>query len=222
MFVGHYGPAFAGKAAGRTIPLWVLFVAVQLIDILWTIFVLLGVEKARIVPGITAANPLDLYYMPYTHSLVGAAFWSIAAGIVYRFLRRGDGLTAALIVGAAVFSHWVLDWLVHRPDLALYDDTLKVGLGLWNYPIPALLLELAILFGGMLLYLRATAAATAAGRYGMVIFVVVLAALQWANLYAPPPPSDKVAAATGLVLYAVLTAIAWRLERQRAPRAAGR
>jgi len=218
MFVGHYGPAFAGKAVSRTIPLWVLFVAVQLIDILWTIFVLLGVEKVRIVPGITAANPLDLYYMPYTHSLVGAALWSIAAAVVYRWFRRGDGATASVIVGAAVFSHWVLDWLVHRPDLALYDDTLKVGLGLWNYPIPALVLELAILFGGMLLYLRTTEPAARAGRYGMAVFVAVMAALQWASIYAPPPPSDKAAAATGLVLYAVLTAVAWRLERQRAPR----
>jgi membrane-bound metal-dependent hydrolase YbcI (DUF457 family) len=220
MFVGHYGPAFAGKAAGRTIPLWVLFAAVQLIDILWTVFVLLGVEKVRIAPGITAANPLDLYYMPYTHSLVGAALWSIAAGIVYRLLRRGDGLAAALIVGAAVFSHWVLDWLVHRPDLALVDDTLKVGLGLWNYPIPALLLELAILLGGMLLYLRTTAPVARAGRYGMVAFVIAMAALQWLSLYGPPPPSDKVAAVTGLVLYGVLTAIAYWLERQRAPRRA--
>ena len=92
---------------------------------------LLGIEKVRIVPGITATNPLDLYYVPYTHSLIGSMLWSIAAGIAYYLLRKADG-TAAAIVGAAVFSHWVLDWLVHRPDLPLYDDTFKVGLGLWN------------------------------------------------------------------------------------------
>jgi hypothetical protein len=166
MFVGHYGPAFAAKAARKSIPLWVLFVAVQLVDVGWATFVLLGIEKVRIVPGITASSPLDLYYMPYTHSLIGSLLWSVAAGIAYNLFRRGDGRSAALIVGAAVFSHWVLDLLVHRPDLPLYDDTLKVGLGLWNYRVPAFLLELASLFGGMYFYLRTTEASTRVGRYG--------------------------------------------------------
>src|SRR5712675_1580571 len=156
MFVGHYGVAFAVRTEENKIPLWVLFVAVQLLDFLWAPFVLLGIEKVRIVPGITATNPLDLYYMPYTHSLVGAVLWSTAAGFIYYLVRRVDGSLAALIVGAAVFSHWVLDLLVHRPDLPLYDDTFKVGLGLWNYPVPAFLLELAVLFGGMYPYLKAT------------------------------------------------------------------
>jgi hypothetical protein len=137
MFVGHYGPAYVANVAKRSIPLWVVFIAVQLVDVGWAIFVLLGVEKVRIVPGITATNPLDLYYMPYTHSFVGSAIWSIGAALAYYLLRARDGRVAAAIVGAAVFSHWVLDLVVHRPDLPMYDDTLKVGLGLWNYPIPA-------------------------------------------------------------------------------------
>jgi hypothetical protein len=95
-------------------------IAVQLLDVAWSFFVLRGIEKVRIVPGITAANPLDLYYMPYTHSLVGAALWSTAAGIAYYVLRKADGWSTAAFVGIAVFSHWVLDWLVHRPDLPLY------------------------------------------------------------------------------------------------------
>jgi hypothetical protein len=103
MFVGHYGPSFAVKAARASIPLWVVFIAVQLIDVLWAIFVLLGIEKVRIVPGFTATNPLDLYYMPYTHSLIGATVWAIAAGIVYYLFRKVDGWSAAAIVGAAVF-----------------------------------------------------------------------------------------------------------------------
>ncbi len=72
MFVGHYGVSFAAKRGDRSIPLWVLFLAVQLLDVFWSFFVLVGIEKVRIVPGITASNPLDLYYMPYTHSLVAA------------------------------------------------------------------------------------------------------------------------------------------------------
>jgi hypothetical protein len=80
MFVGHYGPSLAAKAAKNSTPLWVLFIAVQLLDVCWSFRVLLGIEKVRIVPGITATSPLDLYYMPYTHGFIGAALWSIAAG----------------------------------------------------------------------------------------------------------------------------------------------
>src|SRR6266446_4987290 len=145
MFVGHYGVSFAAKKAEPGIPLWVLFIAVQLLDVLWAPFVLLGIEKVRIVPGITASNPLDLYYMPYTHSLVAALIWSAGAFALYRLVMPRGGAPAALVVAAAVLSHWVLDLVVHRPDLPLYDDSAKVGLGLWNHPAPALGLEAALL-----------------------------------------------------------------------------
>src|SRR5512138_1704942 len=137
MFIGHYGPSFAIKALRPAIQLWILFIAVQLVDVAWAILVLLGIEKVRIVPGITATNPLDLYYMPYTHSLTAAVSWAVLAAVAYRLLRRGDGWPAAWLVGAAVLSHWVLDWLVHRPDLPLYGNQSKVGLGLWDYPVLA-------------------------------------------------------------------------------------
>src|SRR5438094_6723161 len=159
MFVGHYGISFAAKRLDKTIPLWVLFLAVQLLDLGWGVLVPLGVEKVRIVPGITASNPLDLYYMPYTHSLVAALLWSLAGYVVYRSGRGfGASRRAALLVGAAVFSHWVLDLVVHRPDLPLYDNTAKMGLGLWNFPALALGLEAVLLFGGMWLYFRSGAA----------------------------------------------------------------
>src|SRR5512143_2522004 len=105
MFVGHYGISFAAKKGDGAIPLWVLFMAVQLLDVVWAPLVLLGVEKARIVPGFTATNPLDLYYMPYTHSLVAAMCWSVAAAAAYRLFCRSSSIRAALLVGAAVFSH---------------------------------------------------------------------------------------------------------------------
>ena len=217
MFIGHYGPAYAARAAKKTIPLWVLFIAVQLVDVWWAIFVLLGIEKVKIVPGITATNPLDLYYMPYTHSFIGSATWATGVGLVYYRVRSTDGHIGALIVGAAVFSHWVLDFLVHRPDLPLYDDTLKVGLGLWNYPAPAFLLELAILFGGMYFYLRTTQPVNPAGRYGMVIFGIVIAIIQAVVFFGPPPVSDKAAAFTALALYAIFSGVVYWLEKQRIP-----
>src|SRR5262245_10516174 len=150
MFIGHYGVSFAVKARDKSIPLWVLFLAVQFLDVLWGVFVLAGIERLRITPGFTRTNPLDLYYMPYTHSLIGALGWSALGFGIYmlmgKVLSQGqDGLVSngrittrtvtfgALLVGFAVFSHWLLDLIVHRPDLPLYDDSYKVGLGLWDY-----------------------------------------------------------------------------------------
>lgn len=219
MFVGHYGVSFAAKAAKNAIPLWILFLAVQFLDVFWSLFVLLGIEKVRIVPGITATNPLDLYYMPYTHGLVAAALWSVAAALGYKIFRKVDGWSAAGLVGAAVFSHWLLDWLVHRPDLPLYDNSFKVGLGLWNYPALAFALEIAFLFGGMYFYMKATRATAQVGRFGMVIFGLVMLAVQALVFFGPPPTSDQSAAVTALVVYFAFAAIACWLERKRVPRA---
>jgi len=217
MFVGHYGVSFAVKRGDKTIPLWVLFVAVQLLDVFWGAFVLLGIERVRIVPGITASNPLDLYYMPYTHSLVAAVLWSLGAYVAYRLIRRfGASHRAALLVAIAVFSHWVLDFIVHRPDLPLYNDYPQVGLGLWNYPAPAFLLEIAVLFGGMFLYLRSTTAIDRLGRFGMPTFGVVMLIVQAVAFFGTPPPSAAVAAIEALVFYAAFAAVAAWLERRRA------
>ena len=211
MFVGHYGISFAAKKDEPAIPLWVLFIAVQLLDVLWAPFVLLGIEKVRIVPGITTSNPLDLYYMPYTHSLLAAIAWSLVAFLVYRAVRPVPSRAAA-IVGLAVFSHWVLDFLVHRPDLPLYDNTAKVGLGLWNLPAVALGLEALLLFGAMWLYLRHRARRTA-----MLVFGVVMLAIQAYVFFGPPPTSDKAAAATALIAYAVFAVVIRALERRAVP-----
>ena len=210
MFVGHYGVSFAAKKAEPAIPLWVLFIAVQLLDVLWAPFVLLGIEKVRIVPGITASNPLDLYYMPYTHGLLAAIGWSVVAFLVYRMAVRNVPSRAAVIVGVAVFSHWILDFLVHRPDLPLYDNTAKVGLGLWNLPAVAFGLEALVLFGGMWLYFRPGTAR----RTAMLVFGVIMLAIQAAVFFGPPPPSDKAAAGTALIAYALFAAVIRALERQ--------
>ena len=111
MFVGHYGVSFPAKMFEPSIPLWVLFLAVQFLDVLWAPFILLGIEKVRIVPGFTASNPLDLYYMPYTHSLPAALFWSCAAGVVYHFVARPSARRTSFVIGLAVFSHSEDVWL---------------------------------------------------------------------------------------------------------------
>jgi hypothetical protein len=204
MFVGHYGPSFAASATEKRLPLWLLFLAVQFIDVLWAIFVLVGIEKVRIVPGITASSPLDLYYMPYTHSLLGALGWSLLAFAVCQAVPRLRGVRTGLILASAVFSHWILDLVVHRPDLSLYDSVYKMGFGLWNYRIPAFILEMAVLFGGAWVYVKAVP------REGRVmVFVGVLAVVQFVGTFAfPPPPSDRNEAFMALFFYFLLAVIA--------------
>lgn len=213
MFIGHYGVSFAAKKAAPSIPLWVLFLAVQLLDVFWAPFILIGLEKTRIVPGITASNPFDLYYMPYTHSLVAALLWAAGAYIAFRLFQfRRGGSKGAVVLGLAVFSHWILDFVVHRPDLPLYDDTAKVGLGLWNFPAAAFALEAATLFAGMWLYFGAGYGP----RRGMLAFGLVMLAIQAYVFFGPPPVSDRAFAWTALAAYAVFAAVAGWLERTRA------
>jgi hypothetical protein len=191
--------------------LWLLFIAVQLVDVLWAVFVLLGIEKVRIIPGITASNPLDLYYMPYTHSLVGAIGWSVLAFLFCQLVPRLRGAQTGIILALAVFSHWVLDLIVHRPDLALYDNAHKVGFGLWNCRWPAFILEIALLIGGAALFLK-----SALHRGRLVGFVIVLVLVQWVGTFAfPPPTSDKAEALTALLFYFLFAAIAWWAGRDR-------
>jgi hypothetical protein len=210
LFAGHYSFSFAGKAlAGeegdKRIPLWLLFLAVQWIDVMWSIFVLLGIEKVRIVPGITASNALDLYYMPYTHSLLGVLCWSVLAYVVCQLVPSLRGRRTGLILAVAVFSHWILDLIVHRPDLTLYDSVGKMGFGLWNYRGAAFALEMALLFGGAAMLYQ-----SAAHRGRLIGFVIFLVALQvFGTFFFPPPPSDRAAAMTALISYIVLALAAW-------------
>ena len=215
MFVGHYGPTFAIKAARPELPLWLLFLAAQAVDIAWATFVLAGIEKVRIVPGITAASPLDLYYMPYTHSLVAAIAWSVAVAAVCKVLFRWKGWASGAWVGVAVFSHWVIDLLVHRPDLPLWGDTAKVGLGLWNHAALSFALEAAVLGAGLALYLVRTRARNAAGRYAPIVFALAMLAIQGSTFFAPPPGSVRLLAVTALASYFAFAAIAGWIDRQR-------
>src|SRR6266705_89217 len=156
MFVGHYSVAFAVRTG--KIPLWVLFIAVQFLDYIWATLVLLGIEKLRVIKGFTAGSMLDSYYHPYSHSLIAALIWSTVAAVIYKSVWRAKASNgAALLVALAVFSHWILDFIAHPRDLAIYDNTWKVGLGLWNYRGLEFGLEVALLVGGIILYLARNA-----------------------------------------------------------------
>ena len=218
MLAGHYSASFAIKSFSKEVPLWVLFIAVQLMDVFWTSLLLLGVEKARVEPDLPSV-PLDLYYMPYSHSLVSVLVICAAVFFLYRALVPPRRLVRpAMLVALAVLSHWLLDIPVHRPDLPLYDNMDKIGLGLWNYPLWALLLEIGLLFAGVLMYLRSTRTIDGSGKCAMLIFALVLAIIQAAIVYAPRPTwlSIQVTAVSLLLYYFAAAAVVFRLERKRA------
>jgi len=206
MFIGHYGPAFAGKAASPRIPLWVLFVAVQFMDVIWAILILLGIEKARIVPGLMQGSPLDLYYMPYTHGLFGALALSVLFGtVVALFFREKRGLVF-LVCAAAVFSHWILDLVVHKPDLWIYDGV-KLGFGLWRWLWISLPLELIVLAAGAWLYARFVPARRG-GNVWLWLFVAAMAAVELYNAFGPLPASPAAMALSALLAYGALAVLA--------------
>ena len=210
MFVGHYGVSFAIKRVAPRMSLGTLFLAVQLLDILFSIFVLLGIEKLRIVPGFTEYNAYDLYYMPYTHSLVGALAWSAsAAGLAFTSGAR----MSALWIGAAVFSHFVLDVPMHTPDMPLLgNDSPKIGLGLWRHRNLALVAELVALGAGWWIW-HQTSAPRARRGTGMYVFTALLVALTLATPFLPPPRDGNDFAYQALAGYVALGAVAGWLDR---------
>jgi len=213
MFIGHYGPAFGAKAALRSAPLWVYFIAVQWLDVWWSIFVLTGVEKVRIVPGYMPASSLDLYYMPYTHGLFGALALSVFLGaVVALFIRRRRAAVFA-VVALAAFSHWILDLVVHKPDLWIYDDV-KLGFGLWRWLWISLPLELIVLAFGAWLYARFTPARRG-GNIWLWLFVAVMAAVEIYGVFGPPPVSPAAEAETALAAYGALALLAGLVDLTR-------
>jgi len=208
MFVGHYAVALAAKRVAPQTSMGWSFVAVQFLDVLWAPAILLGIEHARVVPGFLPASSLDLYDMPWTHSLVMAAAWS------WLFYRASK----VPVLGVCVLSHWVLDLVAHRRDLPLLiRGGPVVGLGLWRFREATFLTEAALLILGLLIYLRATSARTPAGRYAMALFVILLISINAFNIYGPAPASIASAAIAGEACYLVFAAVAAWLDRMREP-----
>jgi hypothetical protein len=215
MFVGHYSAALAAKAAEPRAPLWTYVIACQVLDIAWSAFVALGVEKVRIDPTLLGSN-LVLYQMPWTHSLPAALAWSVAAGFVVRVLMNVP-LRAATFVGLVVFSHWVADFAVHRPDLQLWLGGTKVGLGLWNYPVPEEALEIGLLAVTGVFW---TAWRVRDGRnaWPAAVFLSSLVVLQIYVAVSPQDDDPVKLGVTGVFSYLAVGFVAWLVERGPATR----
>jgi membrane-bound metal-dependent hydrolase YbcI (DUF457 family) len=215
MFSGHFGLAFAAKRPVPQVSLPTTILAAQWLDTLWPIFLLLGIEDVRIDRGNTRLTPLDFFHYPWTHSALMAAVWGLVFGAVHFAFRR-SARAAALLAGL-VFSHWVLDWITHRPDLPLWPGGPRVGLGLWNAPIAETIVEAAIYLGGVAVYLRATRPRDRIGRYACWVFVLFLPLMQLASSLSPPP-SVAVLAWSAAILPWPLLLWTWWFDRHREPR----
>ena len=214
MFIGHFGVALAAKKVAPRPSLGTLVLAAQLADGLWPVFLLLGWEQVAIAPGITAVTPLDFTSYPYTHSLLADVMWAALLGGGYYALRRDRN--GAFWLAALVLSHWVLDFVSHRPDMPLWPGGPLEGLGLW-YSLPATLaVEFALFAAGAWLYASATRARDRWGSVLLWLFLIVLAALYLAAVFGPQPPSVDVLAASGLAGWLFVVWAYW-IDRHRAP-----
>lgn len=214
MFIGHFAVALAAKRAAPAVSLGMLFLAAQFIDLLWPLFLLMGIEHVVIAPGTTAVTPLAFTHYPWSHSLLAAIGWALVLGRVHYTLNRVP--RAAVIVGLLVVSHWFLDLLVHRPDLPLSAATNSpvFGLGLW-YSLPATLVVETSLFAiGAALYLRATQAIDNIGRWGTWALLALLYATYLGNLFGPPPPGVAEIAVVGHAQW-LLVLMAYWVDRHR-------
>jgi membrane-bound metal-dependent hydrolase YbcI (DUF457 family) len=215
MFIGHFGLAFAAKRLAPRVSIGTTIFAAEFLDSVWPLLVLAGVERVEIVPGITRMTPLDFVYYPWSHSLAMSIVWGALFALSYWLVRRRRG--DALLLGAIVVSHWLLDWVVHRPDLPLYPGEIeRHGLGLWNSVGATLGVELALFAAGIFLYLRSTRALDRIGTYAFWGLVATLVVSYAGATFGPPPPSVHALALTSLIGY-LMVAWGWWIDRHRAP-----
>ena len=214
MFLGHFAVGFAAKSLAPGVSLGTLFFAAQFVDLLWPTLLLLGVEQVEIDPAATAVTPLRFVYYPVSHSLVAVVLWGIGLAVVYRRLRSDN--RGAAVVGLAVVSHWLLDAMVHRPDLPLIPGmATRVGAGLWDSVGGTLAVELTLFTIGVAVYAVGGRTRDAVGRWGLAALVLILLAIYLGNVFGPPPPGVFAIAWVGQAQW-LLIAWAFWVDRHRA------
>lgn len=209
MFIGHFAAGFASKKISNSLSLALAFIAVQFLDLLWPLLVLSGIEKVSIEEGITKLTPLDFTYYPYSHSLLMVILWSFLFGFIYFVATKNR--QNSLILGLLVLSHWFLDLIVHRPDLPLspFSD-LKVGLGMWNYPIVEMVIELGLFFTGVYFYYTSKKPKKKIAFWSLIGFLLFIQVL---SFFGPPPP-DVNSVAWGANMVWIFVIWAWWIERE--------
>jgi hypothetical protein len=207
MFLGHFGLAFAAKKAAPKTSLGTLVFAAQFADMLWPVLLLFGIEHVRIVPGLLAASPFDFTSYPISHSLVAQFGWGLLLGLIYWAIKRDA--RSALFVGGLVPTHWVLDFIAHRPDMPIYPGGPKYGLGMWNSVPLTICVEYVLFAAGIALYVNATRAKDTTGKLALWSFVGLLGVLYPASLFGPPPPSVQALAWSAIGIWLTVPWAAW-------------
>jgi hypothetical protein len=207
MFLGHFGLAFASQKAAPKTSLGTLVFAAQFADMLWPILLLVGIERVRIVPGLLPASPFDFTSFPISHSLVAQVGWGALLSLIYFAVKR-DG-RSALLVGGLVPTHWVLDFVAHRPDMPIYPGGPKFGLGMWNSVPLTISVEYVLFAAGIAVYVSATRAKDITGKLALWSLVGLLGVLYPASLFGPPPPSVQVLAWSAIAIWLTVPWAAW-------------
>jgi hypothetical protein len=207
MFLGHFAVALSAKQFAPKVSLGTLVLSAQLADLLWPAFLLAGWEHVQIVPGLTPITPLDFISYPYSHSLLAQALWAGLLGAVYYAVRKNG--RGALVVGLCVPSHWLLDFISHRPDLPLVPGGERYGIGLWNHPVATVIVELAFLAGGVAIYYRTVRPKQGARQHALWALLILLVLLYFGAIFGPPPPNVRTLALTGLILWLMVPWAAW-------------
>jgi membrane-bound metal-dependent hydrolase YbcI (DUF457 family) len=218
MFIGHFAAGFGLKRAAPAVSLGTLFLGAQLLDLIWPTLLQVGWERAAIAPH-SEGPPLEFTHYPISHSLAMTAVWAGVFGGVYWAWRRDR--MGALVCGLAVLSHWLLDLVVHLPDLPLWPGgDIRLGFGLWRSLPGALALEFAALGAGVWLYVRATEPRDRIGSLGLWILVLGLGCIQLGNTFGPPPPSVSAVAWVGQAQW-LLVLLGYWIDRHRRGRDVG-
>jgi len=217
MFIGHPAVGFAAKRVAPATNAGLLLGAAWLLDLLWPIFLLLGIEHVEIGPrGESPFLTLVFTDYPWSHSLLMTIVWSVLAGLAYWIVTRYA--TGAIFIGLLVTSHWILDFVTHRPDLPLWPGGPKYGLRLWNSVVGTIVVESVLFIIGVAIYARVTRSRDRIGSIGFWALIVFLIVVYIANLTSPPPPNVK-ALAIGALAGFLLPLWGWWVDRHRVPAA---
>ena len=216
MVIGHYAVAMGAKRWAPQTSLGTLVAAGVFLDLVWPVLVLRGIEVVAITPGATAVNPLVFVYYPFSHSLLMSIVWAVAFGATYYIARRYPA--GAIAIGLLVVSHWVLDAIVHVPDLPLtLGDGIKIGLGVWRSLPLSLALELGLFAVGVWIYAASTKHRDSAGLWGFIGMIGLMLLIYAGATFGPPPPNVSAVAWSGIGQWLIVLLAAW-VDRHRAKR----
>ncbi len=214
MFIGHAAVGFASKAGAPKASLGWLLAAPFLLDLLWPVFLLLGIEKATIEHGPNAFLNFSFDSYPWSHSLVMAVVWALLYGALAHFFTASA--TVGWVCSLGVLSHWICDAIVHRPDLPLWPgSSIFVGMGLWNSVPGTLAVELPMFAAGVWIYTKATRPRDGIGRWALAVLVALLLVFYAGAAFGPPPPNMTAAAFGTLALVVFVPWAVW-IDRHRA------